>query len=1068
MSERDPADVAERDAFKSKLDQNVFLTAGAGAGKSTSLVKRVLATLSDQSRGVRIENIVAITFTERAAADLKHKLREGIAREVLNGNSALAVDLANVEFARIGTIHSFARSILTQFALEAKLPLGFVVSDEVQSRSAKVQRVRDAVAQVTNLADSESIFRRFDVSTQSLVDMVSELDSLSHRMPHDALKEVPQSFVDVQTEAARALVRIESLCSDSSDPLMAEINAKFSELMTLLTQSDDELIEYHLKFPKKLPCFSLRKGGKAANWTGDKAVPKDTWKALEVHLRTHITKPLVTAVWSFLNSASESLSESRVARQHAGELEFSDLLSFTRDLLLSEDTVRLALREQFKVILVDEFQDTDPVQYEILKLICAENGEIPEPGRLVVVGDGKQSIYSFTGADVATYSAALKEHKDNPLRGRVGELSVNFRSVPQIIDWVNRTFDPAFTGMAHQVEFKPLQAHRPALPEGYGPAVSILRGPIDAPTADAVTEARMIAQAIARAINEKWQVQDPDSVWRDVRLADIAVLYPTRTSLDSLLNELDRQGIAYRSTDSALVFDRPIISGIFHALSVISEPAQSVSLWFALKSPLFGCSDKELYEYRQSGASWLSLPVGEQAETKVGRALSLLYELSKWAQTRQPTDVIMRLCDETKVLEALGLSYRGQFDSDCVRMLLTHAHQWQNQGNVGLTAFVESLDAMQDSSSRASFTRQNNLDDDAIILSTIYGAKGLEYGVVFVAGMTTSPKSHLPKVALTGAHVEWRLSDSASSPGYQNWNDQVYSNTVAAEQMRVLYVACTRARDHLVVSMCGNSVRSGSPQKALESFIPTLSTDISWFEFVHVAQAQPAILEGVSSFWVSQLEAVRSDSTKTSVLLPSGSTAASALGLSTNTSLGVDAAVGVGFEPDESLALSTRDGAVFGQCVHRAMDIVMNCGNASHADISAAVDSAISELGVNLNAEEVISAVTALIDTDLLKEVLSMSRRWTELHLAAPVDHDGAVVVEGFADLVFQDSAGFYSVVDYKTDKTISAETLSHYRDQLATYAELIRRVTGTDQVNTFIAHVVGDSAEVIPLSKAQ
>ena len=268
--------------------------------------------------------------------------------------------------------------------------------------------------------------------------------------------------------------------------------------------------------------------------------------------------------------ACDELDQQQAERVAAGELEFDDLLLLCRSLLRNKPEVRRMVARRFRIVLVDEFQDTDPVQWEIIRLVTSDPSDedaVPQPGRLVVVGDPKQAIYSFRGADIRTYLAAQEAFPGNE------SPTTSFRSVEPIVTWVNDVFGQLFVGSAVQPDYLPLQPHHaPSSAEPTGPPIVVLRDPAlpeadpegteeaeghQEPPRSRDLEPRLAASTIRQAVDDAWQITEPTPdrhrhYQRACKYRDVAVLVPSRTGVPDLLDAFDRLGIPYRSADARI------------------------------------------------------------------------------------------------------------------------------------------------------------------------------------------------------------------------------------------------------------------------------------------------------------------------------------------------------------------------------------------------------------------------------------------------------------------------------------------------------------------------------------
>ena len=1064
-----PLDQANRDLATHVLTNSVFLDAGAGAGKSTTLISRIISVLKDTSNPLQIQEIVAITFTERAGTELRHKLRRAIIDEMKRSNSPQMLEaLQNLENSKVGTIHSFAQSILREFAIEAELPPGFEVMTNSASKRAARQRCKKVLENSARLADLESYINSKEIRMSSLIEFVESLDSSrllieTETLRAQKLKSAESALTDFIRAKSHAIAAIQGLHEpkNPSDP-----DGRFLAIMEKDTQLEYVLENYaeidKIAFLKNELDGYFKIGGKgsAGNWEkDDKDQPKQIWLSLKPELARLMSIDFENEMRRFIAEISTELDLSATERQSQGYLEFDDLLSITLNLLKSKNNVRKKLHDKYKFLLIDEFQDTDPTQWEIIKLITSdptmEGSTIPLPGRLLVVGDPKQAIFSFRGADINTYQSARKEFAEF---GKEIQLTANFRSTPAIINWVNEVFSKAMTEPS-QVEYEPLTAHRDNFDNSY-PSVTVLRNVGE--KNDKATEARLVAEAIGNAVSEKWQIhpeESEDGFMRDVKFSDIAVIYPTRTSLNLILNEFDSIGIPYRSADSHLVLERPIVKGLINLLRAVTDAADELSVWSALKTPIFGCTESELVEYAQKGGRWSGYNLNDAAkETRVGHIFAELISVRNMVHLSSPTQLIDELCSRFSVYQIASISPRGAFDADCVRMLRSFAQQWQDEGGSGIVEFCDDLEDFESNSSRMNFAAPDDRSDDAIKLMTIFSAKGLEFPIVAVAGLAAETITKYPKLGIKSpTEFEFNLSAGLSSSGWDQWLENYKKPQTKAERVRVLYVAATRARDALIFSMVGAD-KSKTFAGLLNDYINT-GLEVKEFREISDISTKQAELSKNDAEWIKRIPEVRNLSAKPYVALPSG-LAASVLGLASQSS--------GEFEPElpsessaSSKSLQYRDGAALGQAVHSGLDFLMSYqGEINDEVLKLAVQSAEASILTVVDESEVLYRLKSTYKSEIFQRALKAERKWPELYLSAPVDHEQYKLIEGFADLVFKDEDG-YTIVDYKTDKEIDSETFQHYQDQLLSYKELFRRCTGESVNRLCILHIGNEICKV-------
>lgn len=1099
-------DQARKDAVE-LLDSSLFIEAGAGTGKSTSLVSRIIATIERENPSIQIDQIAAITFTQRAGAELRNKLRENLESACVENprSSNLKSALENLDGAQVGTIHSLAQTILREHAISAGVPLGFEVGEDSGAKAARSARSKTSVelffAHIGH--DSRDVLVSYGVSVSKLRELFSEIDENSFQLTNVAFEAPNDELSILQGDLLAHLQaywqKAQDLNTDADDRLYQNMISVLPNLIKLVERANSaEMLDKWNELSKKgkVETPSLGGGGSAKNW-GDN-LPKDIrseFKEFSGMLAAFLFFPAATVIREGLTAVWEGLKVAREERVAAGDLEYDDLLSLTAQLLKTNQEVRRYVHNQFKVVMVDEFQDTDPLQWTIVKLITSDpelefdgDDHIPLPGHLVVVGDPKQAIYAFRGADIDTYRSTLANFQDATTGfGKVLSLTTNFRSVSTVIEEVNKIFRIAMApGTPRQVNYQDLDPfHNPSTPNP-GPAIQIVRDPEPVPEKynPNERESKQLAFAINRAINDQWLVTEETGsrsrlFTRDTQYSDITILYPTRTGTPALLDSLDDYAIPYRSADAGLVYSRPVIMGIKAALTTAVENQADLNLWLALKSPLFGCTDAQLMEYRLSGNSWYSSDDSQSGV--VPESLRVLHQLRSRATASTPVDLMDFLLDRTRVLEYLPRTHRGNFDADCIRMVKAHAQEWQDLGGAGLYEYLQWLDTVLLDSTKTSLPEPDDQQDNAVRLMTIHQAKGLEFPIVVLSGMSREMGFTEPTLGITSPdHFEFSVAASMKTSGYGSWAEYEYAPRQRAEKIRLMYVALTRAKDHLIVSLAGDSKvtnKDGTPSKKprfsslLIDAVPPKQADITMIPTDPIrAKDKPAApIDPLDPAWRSGIKDLQDATKNRWVSSPSGE-GAIALGLdSVQEAIEEDTDLIERFEPTKHTQAPIdrimRDGTSIGQSVHRSLDTLIH--------LSVPTPETIKDVCAQIAAEEealshldlIVSMVNQGLTSETVQAAITSGEFWSEMYIAAPVEHQTVKVVDGLIDLAYRDHQGGIHIVDYKTDQVLSEQTMTHYRQQLLSYAELIKRATGATQVTAQVLHLTKDSSQSISIS---
>ncbi|MEX0846806.1 MAG: UvrD-helicase domain-containing protein, partial [Ilumatobacteraceae bacterium] len=433
-------DQAARDTARTLVDSPVVVAAGAGAGKTEALIRRLETVLGAEAPDP--DRIVAITFTERAARDLVNKLRTKLPAPLI----------PHIELMRVGTIHSFCLGILRRHPLEAGLPPVFTTQDELMSgadAAGRINRIRDA------------FFDRVAELGDPVLRQAIELYVSKYRlgMLHDLIRLVDQQwdrFAEVSFDppgpwnSACAAIEdhIAMLAADPATP--ARLRELFTEICDGLTTLGAS--ESMVSALASIPPVKLSTNGGAA------------WKEVRDDVKARVASIAASvyecALGSILHVLVPIVLGEAELRYQRGQLSFDDILVLTRRLLTDRPEVRARLRGEIDHLCVDEFQDTDIVQYDIVRMLTdAVDASGDHRPVLFAVGDPKQSIYGFREADVALF----EELRSLPDLTQL-ELSTNFRSRPAIIRWVNEVFAQWFAADAGQVPFAPLADHVPDSP----------------------------------------------------------------------------------------------------------------------------------------------------------------------------------------------------------------------------------------------------------------------------------------------------------------------------------------------------------------------------------------------------------------------------------------------------------------------------------------------------------------------------------------------------------------------------------------------------------------------------
>ncbi|MBB0989886.1 UvrD-helicase domain-containing protein, partial [Dietzia sp. SLG510A3-30A2] len=661
-------DRAARLRVETDTSATLFVEAGAGTGKTHALVSRLSTLLLDDA--VPVDRIAAITFTEKAAAELRDRLRVTLVDLRAKGDHRADAALAGLDTAAIGTLHSFALRLLSENPLEAGIPPRVTVQQDTAEATAVEALWQESATLLFgsgptatrsgNLAQAVDDMLDAGVNAHAFREVVEALHRDWDRLPTDPLypdvADLPVSPDLAEVVAAvGSIVGWRDSCQDETDKLYAVLDDHETWLANLQDAATDPTASPSWMELLGDPVKAGR-GGKGASWGGTDVVKeiKEEIKQLSSVCEAILVEHWRPRIAVVLDALIPVVRRHAADRRRHGTLQFHDQLVLARE-LLQNPTVRERVRARYQRILIDEFQDTDPIQLDIAELLTtATDGSGPEPGRLFTVGDPKQSIYRFRRADIATYLRA-RGGADNVGGVEIERLSTNFRCSRPVLNWVNEVFSEVLTASdGIQPEYRDLEPapSRPEHDPAHGPRPFIFRTedvpehcPPDSKEATERhwTEASDVARVIATAIRESWTHESKEGGQTPLRLADIAILLPSRGSLPMLETCLDHAGIDYRTEASSIVYGTPEIRDLLLAVRAVANTADEASLVGALRSPLFGCGDDDLLRWRAAGGTWApGAPAPTDLEASpVAEAMGYLSALSR--DTRRPGELLERL-----------------------------------------------------------------------------------------------------------------------------------------------------------------------------------------------------------------------------------------------------------------------------------------------------------------------------------------------------------------------------------------------------------------------------------------
>ena len=866
------ADGAAREAIASALDDTLVVEAAAGTGKTTELVNRIVRILA--SGRAKVEGIVAVTFTEKAAGELKLRLREALDVARMNAaaaeRDALNAALQSLEEAHVSTIHGFCAELLRERPVEARVDPLFSVLTEAQAErlfehafagwiQAQLQDPREGVRRALR----RSIWQGFGATaredtpidrlrraawdlaqwrdftgawTRRGFDRNGGVDRLVEAL-HEfaALTDAPSYAKDtlyLDTAAARHL----SAEIGMERPLRLE--AETTETREGQAEEDSRYDGWEARFVdlSRDRNFSKLRHGRGPGYkqgvTRQRVI--DAYDRLKPQLdqfRLDADADLAALLQQELAGA---IDRYEALKARAGALDFLDLLLKARDLVAGNAGVRRGFQARFTHIFVDEFQDTDPLQAEILLLLASADPEqdnwrlvTPVPGRLFIVGDPKQSIYRFRRADVGIY----REVCDRLVASgaRAVKLTTSFRSVPQIQACVNAAFAPVMTGDAAtlQADYVPLTPHRAEI-KGQ-PAVVAL--PVPEPYGIRNLSAVKIEQSLPDAVGAfiDWLVNE--SGWKvgghAVRARDVCILFRRFLSFGEDITQpyvraLEARGVQHVLVGGKTFHNREEVETLRAALAAIEWPDDELAVFAALRGPLFAIGDEELLDWKQRFGVFhpFRIPRREAGGARregaddvphlkpIADALRQLQHFHRRRNYRPVAETIQDLLDATRAHVGIVLRSAGEQALANVLHVAELAREYEAAGGLSFRGFVDELRMAADSAHAAEAPILEE-GSDGVRMMTVHKAKGLEFPVVVLADLTCKLARAEAGRWLDTANNVCALKIGGWSPIDLLLHDAEEAARDRAESQRLTYVAATRARDVLVIPAIGDAPYEG-------------------------------------------------------------------------------------------------------------------------------------------------------------------------------------------------------------------------------------------------------------------
>lgn len=1046
---------------------NLVVEAGAGTGKTTLLINRLCLCVLVQK--IPVEKLVALTFTDKAAAEIKTRfifklqeliglvqaekitppdaqayqtekkyktlrlLREKFALSDTDLISRAQAALARLDRASIGTIHSFCAEILKMFPLEARLsPLAQIDTGQKAAQLFE-ERWNRFLDKELGINAPRAAQWKAALAVLSLEDLKDLAKSLS------ALKPVEYDYYSHREMLAKLCVQKSQQAHEwaqahlpaKSKPRAIEKALLWAEQSLLRTQA---FLEGKPVPPASQEACPNLPTALCKGWEADE---QEEARGL-VNFAQKITPENQQLFLTACELVQPLSQEVRAVYEQEGVLSFDDLIIKTRNLLAQNLYVRRLLKEKFDALFVDEFQDTDPVQGELLLFLAEEKPGTAlrwqevhlEPGKLLVVGDPKQSIYRFRGADITAYELftdlILKQG------GQKCFLQQNYRSEPEIVAVANEVCSRAMIqASSFQPAYVPIFTPKPA----HGGAVQWLFVRVAEGEKAAADDCRHNqAEEIACWIRDnvgKLQLANGQKM----TYADVALLTRVGTNTRIYTDAFRRHNIPFITETDKDFFHKQEINDLLLFLQAIADPEDKIALTGVLRSPFGALSDEQLYQLASENK--LALPALLNNPQTAFCARQIMY-FSQLAGRVSLKELVEQVIDQTFLPEVCAAAYDGERTFAYLQQFVELTEQYQTQQNASLVSFLADLQERLKNPADFALPPADETAD-AVSLLTVHKSKGLEFPVVILAdlsrketGSSGTPPAHL----FSWQYNMYGLRAGTLCDVNLAFLEEEQKKHSRCEEVRILYVALTRAKEKLVLVADNREgaakaarafVAAGIFPDGQNELIGELAVPVQYYPyqdprtFIYQQASSSKSTDAIVSLkeWKSKyeerLKAYQNLLTASRRQIPSG------------------------LKNSDLFTEEQYHGAELGTACHYALEALFG----QEISLEQACAFGAKRAGAPSRVNEAVATLLPFVSSPIYNTLKSCKLLATEMPFAVTLPDQ--TVQNGVMDAVFEQADGILWIVDYKTDRVEpgqEAELFARkYQAQLSAYQQAAKQI---------------------------